>query len=260
MLAYVISIWGCRNFWLSLVANDLHLRYRRSVLGVGWSLLHPLATTLVLGSVFHEIFHRPIREYLPYLLCGLGCWAYLTGVITQGCQTYIQAEPYIRQHPLPMAIYPLRTALGMMIHFVIALALVAALSIGLRGWAKAPDVLHLLPALLLLLLFGWSAASLAGYVNTAFRDTQHILDVAFQILFYLTPIIYPIEVLAPTRIGCVVGYNPLSPFIDLVRDPVLLGRSAPAATWSAALLITLSTTLVAALSLRQQQRRVILYL
>ncbi len=105
MLDYAVSVWKCRNFWLSLVANDLHLRYRRSVLGIGWSLLHPLATSLVLGFMFHEIFHRPVREYLPYLLCGLACWTYLTGAASSGCQTYIQAEPYIRQHPLPLAVY-----------------------------------------------------------------------------------------------------------------------------------------------------------
>ena len=111
MLDYAVSVWKCRNFWLSLVANDLHLRYRRSVLGIGWSLLHPLATSLVLGFMFHEIFHRPIREYLPYLLCGLACWTYLTGAASSGCQTYIQAEPYIRQHPLPLAVYHIRREL-----------------------------------------------------------------------------------------------------------------------------------------------------
>jgi len=260
MLAYVVDIWKCRNFWLSLVVNDLRLRYRRSVLGVGWSLLHPLATSLVLGSVFHVIFHRPIREYLPYLLCGLGCWSYLTGVITQGCQTYIQAEPYIRQHPLPLAVYPLRTTLGVLIHFLIALVLVFGLSMGLRGWDKAPDFGALILALPILLAFGWAVGSLAGFVNVAFRDTQHILDVVFQILFYLTPIIYPVDVLAPTPVGCVVAYNPLVPFIDLIRDPVINGCPASLATWSAATLITLTVGTVAALSLSLQQRRVILYL
>ena len=62
-----------------------------------------------------------------------GVWGYLTGVITEGCQSYISAENYIRQHPLPLAVYPLRTTLGTMIHFVIALVLVAVLKFCLRG-------------------------------------------------------------------------------------------------------------------------------
>ncbi len=260
MLTYIISVWECRNFWLSLVVNDLHLRYRRSVLGVGWSLAHPLATTLVLGSVFHVIFDRPIREYMPCLLCGLGCWAYLTGVITQGCQTYINAEPYIRQHTLPLAVYPLRTTLGVMINFLIALVLVVILSMGLRGWAKTPDMGALILALPVLLAFGWSMGVLAGFVNVVFRDTQHILDVVFQIMFYLTPIIYPIEVLAKTPVGSIVAFNPLTPFIDLIRDPVINGCPASPATWSSAVVITLILGVLASLSLSQQQRRVILYL
>ena len=260
MLEYLASVWRCRSFWLSLVVNDLHLRYRRSVLGVGWSLLHPLATTLVLGSVFHEIFHRPIREYLPYLLCGLACWTYLTSVITQGCQTYIQAEPYIRQHTLPLAIYPLRTTLGVLIHFAIALVLVVGLSMGLRGWDKVPDFVSLLLAVPVFLLFGWAAGSLAGFVNVAFRDTQHVLDIVFQILFYLTPIIYPADVLSATRAGKLLAVNPLAPFVELVRDPLISGRPAPWAAWSAALLITLASACVASASLRQQQRRVVFYL
>jgi ABC-type polysaccharide/polyol phosphate export permease len=210
--------------------------------------------------VFHEIFHRPIREYLPYLLCGLGCWSYLTGVATQGCQTYIQAEPYIRQHPLPLAVYPLRTTLGVMIHFLIALGLVIALSLGLRGPAHAPDLLSLVLALPFLLAFGWALSILTGFVNVAFRDTQHILDVVFQILFYLTPIIYPSDFLAGTRVGWLMAYNPFAPFLDLIREPLIEGRPATPASWVAAAGITLSLGLISAVSLSFQQRRVVLYL
>jgi lipopolysaccharide transport system permease protein len=260
MVEYIRSIWDCRNFWLSLVVNDLHLRYRRSVLGVGWSLAHPLATTLVLGSVFHVIFHQPLREYLPRLLCGLGCWSYLTGVISQGCQSYINAEPYIRQHTLPLAVYPLRTTLVALIHFLIALVLVAVLSIGLRGWEHSPHIGGLILALPILLALGWSASVLSGYANVAFRDTQHVMDVIFQILFYLTPIIYPPEVLASTSVGRIAAFNPLTPFIDLIRDPVVYGHPSARGTWLAAIAITGVLGLFAAVSLRYQQRRVIMYL
>jgi ABC-type polysaccharide/polyol phosphate export permease len=243
-----------------MVVNDLHLRYRRSVLGIGWSLLHPLATSLVIGAAFHEIFHRPIREYLPYLLCGFGIWAYLTGVASQGCQTYIQAEPYIRQHPLPLAVYPLRTTLGLMIHFLISMVLVTCLSIGLRGWSKTPDVLSLVLALPILLAFGWAVGIITGFVNVAFRDTQHILDVVFQIFFYLTPIIYQKEQLADSKVGFMMRYNPFVPMLDLVREPLFNAVAPSAAVWSTSILITLAVGLCALITLQYQQRRVVLYL
>jgi lipopolysaccharide transport system permease protein len=260
MLAYLKSIWECRNFWYSLVINDLQLRYRRSILGVGWSMLHPLASALVMGFVFHTIFHRPVREYLPYLLCGLACWSYLTGVATDGCLSYIHAENYIRQHPLPLAVYPLRTTLGTMIHFIIALVLVAILKFGLRGFDNPPEVFSLALGVVVLLFFGWAVTILAGLVNVAFRDTQHILGIVFQILFYLTPILYPAETLQSSSLGAVLAYNPLTPFVDLIREPMLEGRPPSFACFGAAAAITLVLGLLAVASLNYQQRRVIFYL
>ncbi len=260
MFAYLASVWKCRRFWFSLVINDLQLRYRRSVLGVGWSLLHPLAYALVLGAAFHEIFHQPVREYLPYLLCGLAAWSYLTGVITEGCQSYISAENYIRQHPLPLAVYPLRTTLGTMIHFLIALALVAVLKLALQGTGRPPEVFSLALGVGLLFLFGWAMTILAGFVNVVFRDTQHILGIVFQILFYLTPIIYPAQSITSTRIGWVLAFNPFTPLLDVVREPMLEGRPASLACYGAAAAITLVAGVAAALSLGSQQRRVIFHL
>jgi ABC-type polysaccharide/polyol phosphate export permease len=259
-MSYLVSIWKCRNFWLSLVVNDLQLRYRRSVLGVGWSLLHPLATALVMGAVFHEIFHVPVRQFLPYLLCGIACWSYLIGAAVQGCQSYIQAESFIRQHPLPLAVYPLRMTLGGMIHFLIALALVVALTMLLRGPDKRPELLSLSLGVLLLFLFGWAISTLVGFVNVAFRDTQHILEIVFQILFYLTPIMYPPEVLTNSSVGWVLNLNPLAPFLELIRKPVLEGHAASLGCYTAAVAVTFVVGLVSILTLGWQQRRVILYL
>ena len=146
-------------------------------------------------------------------------------------------------HPLPLAIYSLRVTLGGMIHFLIALALVVALSLALRGPDRWPEPLSLGVGILLLFLAGWAVTSVVSFVNVAFRDTQHILEIAFQILFYLTPIIYPVEVLAPTRVGWVLSCNPLLPFLDLVRAPLIQGAAAPAATWAAASVIALAVGL-----------------
>ena len=127
MGSYLAAIWRCRYFWMSLVKMDLRTRYRRSVLGMGWSLLHPIAMTTILCVVFHTVFHQPIREYAPFLLAGLATWNYIVTATLQGCQCFFQGESYIRQYPAPLAVYPLRTALGGTVHFLIALVLVTLL-------------------------------------------------------------------------------------------------------------------------------------
>src|SRR5919201_429819 len=112
MLRYLSSVWDCRFFWMSLVKMDLRTRYRRSILGMGWSLLHPIAMTTIMCTVFPKIMNISVTEYAPYLLAGLVFWHYLIGVTIAGCQCIFQGESYIRQYPAPFAIYPLRTALG----------------------------------------------------------------------------------------------------------------------------------------------------
>src|SRR5207245_6195423 len=94
---YLAAIWRCRFFWLSLVRMDLRTRYRRSVLGMGWSLLHPIAMTAIICIVFTKVFGLNSRNYVLHVLAGLACWNYILFVALQGCQCFYQGEMYIRQ-------------------------------------------------------------------------------------------------------------------------------------------------------------------
>src|SRR5438874_2169218 len=128
MRDYLAAVWRCRYFWLSLVKNDLRTRYRRSVLGMGWSLLHPICMTTILTAVFYKLFNQPVSEYAPFVLAGLATWNYVLTVVQHGCHCFFIGESYIRQYPAPLAIYPLRTALGGTVHFLLALSVVILLS------------------------------------------------------------------------------------------------------------------------------------
>lgn len=260
MQSYLGEIWRCRYFWLSLVKMDLQNRYRRSVLGIGWSMLHPLAATAVICLVFHRIFHVDSAQFAPFLMAGLACWSYLLGATLQGCQSFIVAEAYIRQHPLPLAIYPLRTTLGSLVHFLIAVVLVLALTWVLQGPGNLVSLVALVPAVLLLFAFGWSLGVVLGFVNVVFRDMQHILEVVFQVLFYLTPVMYPPDVLRDSGAAWLVNCNPLTHFLALVREPIVAGRLAPLSCFAVATFTTLLTLSAAFALLGTLQRRVILYL
>ncbi len=260
LAAYLAGIWACRHFWLSLVKLDLQARYRRSILGVGWSLLHPIAMTAILCLVFHRIFHVPVHEYAPFLLAGLACWNYLVGVTLQGCQCFLQAESYIRQHPAPMAIYPLRTVLGAGFHLLVGIAVVLALAGVLNGFNHPLVLLSLIPSLLLLFVLGWSLAVLAGLINLHFRDVQHLSEIAFQMLFYLSPIMYRPEILHGTGFEWLMTYNPVRAFLSLLREPILNGQLPSAACYAAAVGATALALVLAALALRRGQRRIVFHL
>ncbi|MCS6977641.1 MAG: ABC transporter permease [Gemmatales bacterium] len=260
MTAYLGSVWSCRYFWLSLVRMDLRNRYRGSVLGIGWSLAHPLAATVVICAVYYKLLKADVTEFVPFLLAGLACWNYLVGVTLSGCQCFVQAEPYIRQHALPLAIYPLRTTLGATVHLALALGVVIALTAALRGLHHPTALLALVPTMALLMLLGWSVGVLAGFVNTVFRDTHHLLEVTFQILFYLSAVIYPKELLYQNGLGWLAACNPLVAFQSLIRDPVLYGSWPSGSDIALTMAVAGLATTAAAVVLRYGSRHLIHYL
>ncbi|MBY0460460.1 MAG: hypothetical protein K2V38_24355, partial [Gemmataceae bacterium] len=102
MFRHLAAVWTARYFLFALVKLDLRLRYRRSVLGVGWSLLHPVAMTAVFTVVFSQLFGdgNPVG-YAAYALSGLAVWAFLRDSATIGSKAFAQNESYIRQSPMP---------------------------------------------------------------------------------------------------------------------------------------------------------------
>jgi lipopolysaccharide transport system permease protein len=262
MLNYLGRIWDCRYFWLSLVRIDLRARYRRSVLGVGWSLLRPVLLTIILCVVFRRLFKRPdVWEYAPYLLSGLCLWDYLTIAIRQGCQCFLAGEHYIRQHPTPLAIFPLRVALAETFHFAMGLIVLFGLVWFSKGFGNLPALISLVPTFVLLFLLVWSLGLLAGFANVYFQDTQHICDVGFQLLFYATPLVYYPADLGNGRLHwLIMNCNPVVPFVRLFREPILEGRVPALQTYASAFAIALAVAGVASLVCYRAQRRLVFHL
>ena len=293
MGAYLGAMWGCRYFWLSLVKMDLRSRYRGSILGIGWSLLNPIAMTTILCAVFYVWMHADLRFYAPFVFIGMTFWGFFSAVTSQGCGCFFQGESYIRQFPAPIAIYPLRTVLGSGFHFCVGLllAIIMAFCVGPApannlSPMKQPRVEQeaslsaeptstttssrltqllvmpsLVPTLVLIVLFGWSVAVLFGLLNVRFRDTRHLAEVGLQGLFYLTPIMLDFEKeWAGRRLLIVFQCNPLAPFLKLLREPILYGAVPSLTTYAAAAAVTLVLAGAAMIALKVEERRLIFHL
>jgi lipopolysaccharide transport system permease protein len=260
VFGYTSEIWRCRYFWLSLVKKDLRTRYRRSVLGLGWSLLHPIAMTTIICYVFHKLFGMDVADYGPFLLSGITTWGYLSSTVTQGCDSFYVGESYIRQHPAPLAIYPLRMVLGAAFHFGLALIVVLVLTWGCKGFGNLPALCSLVPSLALFIVLGWSLAVIAGFAHVWFSDMKHLLEIALQIMFYATPIFVPPENLKERGLAWLVDYNPAAILLDLIRQPVLNGNFPTLRAWIAVTVITALAFGLASLMLVRLQRRLIFYL
>jgi lipopolysaccharide transport system permease protein len=262
MVGYLRSVWDCRYFWLSLVRMDIRSRYRGSVLGMGWSLVNPIFMSAILCVAFYAIFKQHPLDFGLYLFAGLTVWNFIRDSTQQGCLTFFQAEGYIRQFPAPMAIYPLRTVLANAFHFMMALVPLLVLA-ACRNGPPSPQALLLgvLPGVLLLLSLGWSVAVLVGVANVHFRDTRHISDIVMQVLFYVTPVMYPKEFMRDRALGQLMQtYNPLTPFLRLIRDTVLTNQVPPATAYASACMIVAAVGGVAAVALWNEERRLVFHL
>ena len=263
---YLRKVWGCRYFWLSLVGMDLRTRYRGSALGIGWSLLNPICMTIIFCVVFSAIWKANVVDFAPYVMAGLTLWQFISTSLLQGCDCFFAGEGYIRQHPAPMAIYPLRTVLGAAFHFTMGYSLVIVISLIFHGFGyiSMTALLSLLPAFALLLVFGWSLAALFAVATVRFRDLRHLSEVGLQALFYLTPIIYGAqqvtELLERRTVGWIFLLNPFVPFLDMLRSPVCDGRAATPATFLAASLITLTCLVAAVVTLRAEEREIVFHM
>jgi ABC-type polysaccharide/polyol phosphate export permease len=225
MIQHLTAIWKFRHFLFALVRLDLRLRYRRSILGVGWSLLNPIAMTVVFATVFGTLLGGgDIPRYVPHLLLGQAVWSFLRESTVGGCRALISNESYIRQSPLPYGIYPLRTVFGQAIHSSIALGVAICATVMYRPDTEPLAFLWIVPGLALSFIAAWAAATIFAFINVYFQDTQHLLEVGAQIVFFLSPIIYYSKDLQNKGLGWLLDINPVHLFLELIRAPLVSGE------------------------------------
>jgi ABC-type polysaccharide/polyol phosphate export permease len=243
-----------------LARLDLQTRYRRSSLGIGWSLLNPIAMTIVVSFVFHRVLQQDALTYAPFLMVGLSFWSFVCHVVLQGSQSFVQGQQYLRQNPLPAASLPLTTALTGGFHLVIALGVVVLFNWCTRGFGNLAVLPALLPALVLLFIFGWTLAILSGLCSVYFPDTIQLTDVALRMAFFLTPVLYPAHVVRVPGMGWLVTYNPFAACLELLRAPILDNHLPSAASICVAMTGIALLIAAATFAISRLESRLVYYL
>ncbi len=259
-MEYFSRLIKLRFFLFSLVRNDLNNRYRRSFLGIAWSLARPIGMTTVLCIVFRSIFSLPLREYAPFLFLGVAVWQFIVESMISGCSTFIVGAPYIRQQPIPLALFPLRTVLVAGFHTGVALLMALAITCYFVGFPPFVVLLSVVPVLLLIFLLGFSFAIVCGAIHTHFPDTQHLLEILLQALFYLTPVMYrPDSFKNNELLSRLVAYNPFTAILELIRRPLLTGTVPELRLWGMALAFLAVMGTLSWLILRKFQRELVFW-
>lgn len=241
------EIYRYREAIRNFVVRDLKVRYSNSVLGIVWSLLNPLLMALVFTIVFTYFMPMQIDRFPIYLLAGLLPWNLFAGSITSGTQAITSNSHLIGRVHFPREILPIAITLSNATHFLFALVPLFVII----AYYRAPLGLTLvwLPVILavqILLTLGCSLFLSA--VNVYFRDMQQIVEVGIQALFFLTPIVYSLNISNASLRQAVLIINPLAALIANYRN-ILYTATSPdwtilAITAGEALLIFLIGLLV----------------
>jgi ABC-2 type transport system permease protein len=239
---------GARRFALivfTLAKNEFKVRYFGSVLGYLWSLMRPLMLFGVLYLVFTHVvrFGGDIQHYPLKLLLAIVIWSYFAEVTGQAVNSFTQRESLLRRVPFPPAAIPLSVVLTGAFNFGLNLCVMLGFVL-VTGIAPAASWLELLPLVALLVVLTAAISTLLAVLYVPFRDMAPIWEVATQLLFWGTPIIYVIET-APESVRELLMLNPLAVIIEQARHAVIdpsAPTAAAAAGGSARLLIPLAIT------------------
>lgn len=214
-LSYVIELLR------TLVDRDLKLMYKRSALGVVWTLINPLLQLLVFVFVFQVIIKIDIPQYASYVFAGLLVWNWFQTSLVEATGIIVNSRALIRQPGFPTAILPVVIVTTGLIHFVLALPVLLIFLI-IDGVKLTPLILVL--PLLQVLQFALTVtfSYLLAALNVTFRDTQHTLGVLLQFLFYLTPVFYELKSI-PGQYWHIYSLNPLVHIITCYRQILIWG-------------------------------------
>ena len=208
----------------SLAWHDISSRYRGSILGPFWITLSMGLMVMGIGLVYARLFGISLHDYIPYVALGIVFFAAITGTITEGCDTFVQAAGMLSQTSLPMFTFVWRTIFRNLINLAHHLVIVVAVLIYFGFWRNANVPVALLGLVLLVINASWGAM-LAAIASARFRDIPQIVQSVMQFAMFMTPVFWKSDRFGENHIF--LELNPFYHTLQAVRAPLLGAAVAP---------------------------------
>ena len=208
---------------LQLVIKDFKVRYKGTFLGYVWALVTPLLFALIFNFVFQHILRFEIDDYLLFLVSGLFAWQWFANSVSGGAGCFVQNSSLIKKLNFPRYLIPLSVVLIDALHFALALPIILAL---LLVWGR-PAYYHswwwgvpLVAMTQLTIIYG--ATLCVSSLNTVLRDVDKIVTLLVTMLFYVTPVFYPLSAV-PEEIAELIRLNPMTGVVSAWQGLFLHG-------------------------------------
>ena len=249
----IVQILSYRDLLKNLVSRDFKTRYKRSYLGILWSLLNPLLIIMVYTLAFDYIMKIRVKNFPMFFMCGYLPWSYLAASLSASLTSLSDSGYLIKAVYFPREILPLSTILSCLIHFLITFIFVFPFLI-LFGYFPKWVVFSLPLIILLQSLFIFGLSLFLSSIHVFFRDLRYILDVILMAWFWLTPIAYSAS-LIPERFLFFYKLNPMTLFVTAYREVLLNGVLLEPKYWMAILLATAGSLVLGYLSFLRIRKR-----
>jgi lipopolysaccharide transport system permease protein len=222
------ELLGYRELVANLTVRDLKLKYKRSSLGVAWSLLNPLLMMAIYTVVF-SVFLKAVKvhDYWALVLAGLLAWVFFANSVGSATTSFVNSANLISKVYFPIEALPIASVLAQFVNFLISLAILLVVLL-VAGIPIGPSIVLLPVILVAQLAFTIGLALLVATLTVYLRDLEHLIAIGLTALFYLTPVLYPLDAaaLVPTagRYLHYLEFNPLSWFLGSYHDVLFYGR------------------------------------
>ncbi len=250
---WIKSIWDFKYLVYNLVARDLKVKYKGSTLGFIWSLLNPLLMLAVYTVAFKYVMKIKVDNFPIFLFSALLPWNFLHSALSMGVTSITENSNLVKKVFFPREVLPLSIVLVNLFHFLLTFfVLVPALLI----FKMAPGFSFFLLIFIIFFqaLFVMGLTFVVSAMNVYYRDVKHFLEVLLQLWFWLTPVIWPLE-LIPKKFAGYVYLNPFTFFVDAYRQIILHNRVPKPFTLIMIGLIGIVSFLIGAALFRRKQRR-----
>lgn len=219
----LLELWGYRDLFLLLALRDIRVRYKQAALGIGWAVIQPVAMAAILFVFFGLLMGMNEKvaptPYLVFVLAGVLPWTLFEAAVTASSGSVVANANIVRKVYFPRLIVPLAATgaplIDYAIGFVVLMIAMAVLGVPLTG-----SVL-LVPLMIASLLIGvFGVGVLMSAITVAYRDFRHLLPFMLKLLFFLTPVIYPVTII-PEAYRWLLALNPVGGTIAALRSAIL---------------------------------------
>ena len=224
MKTYIQNFLAYKELLKELVVRDIRIKYRRSFLGMLWSVLNPLGMMIIMTIVFSQVFRGGIENFPVYLMCGQTIFNFFNEASSLAMGSILGNAPLIRKVYLPKYLFPMSKVCSCFVNLLtscIALIIVVLVTRTPITW----NVLGVVFPIFYVFLFSLGMGILLSALVVTFRDLQHLYGVLITAWLYLTPIFYPINIL-PGWVRTIVEINPITNFVEMFRNAILYGTAS----------------------------------